>query len=265
MASQKYAIKAYYVAKSLPLAEIEKKNELALLTKRRNSLVFQPAHDRIMVVFSFGVVVLFNFDDKLAQKFVKQVSKYGIEPTEKHKTEEYDVVIDPEKKPGVEFDFVTLNRIDTEQIHLVAEVLAQSVAIEYVEERVEHFMGRFERIYTDLEKDGRIRVSDLEVRKMIGGGRNVVQYVITQLSLLDKPETTWNDKDIESLFVGMRKMFELEDRFRNIEFRLNFIQDTSELVLDILAHKRSYNLEVAVLWLFIIDVALIAYEIFSRR
>jgi uncharacterized Rmd1/YagE family protein len=264
MAPQTYPIRAYYLAKSLSLAEIEKKNDFALLNKRRNSLVFQPASDKMLAVFSFGVVVLFNCDDKACSKFVKQAARYATDPLEKPNVEEYEVIVDPEKKPGAEFNSVYVSKLDPDQIHLISEVLAQSVAIDFVEERVERFVTRFEKIYSGLEKDGKIRVKDIEVRKAIGAGRNIVQYVITQLSLLDKPDTTWEDKDLETLFISMRRMFELEDRFKNVEFRLNFIQDTSELVLDILENKRSVNLEMAIIYLFVIDIALVLYEVFFK-
>lgn len=264
MTSAQYPIRAYYVAKSLPLAEIEKKNDLALLTQRRNFLVFQPAQDRIMVVFSFGVVVLFNFDEKTAAKFVKQITRYGAEPLAKPRVEEYAAVVDPEQKISVEFNHVVLNKIDPDQIYLIAEVIAQSVAIDFVEDRVDQIVARFERIDAGLERDGKIRVSDAEIRKVIGAGRNIIQYVITQLSLLDKPDITWESKEMESLFLAMRKMFELEDRFRTLEFRLNFIQNTSEMVLHILEAKRSVNLELWIIGLFIVDVMLVVYEIFFK-
>jgi len=264
MPEQKYGITAYYVAKSLNLAEIEKKNDLSLVTKRRNSLFFQPTNDRMAAVFSFGVVVLFNFDEKLAVKFVKSVAKYGEDPLEKPKTDEYHAVIDPEQKTSVEFESVRIQKIDQEAIHVISEVLAQSVAIEYVEERVDQFMGRFERIYGDLERGGRLPVSDVEAKKMIGAGRNVIQYVVTKLSLLDKPDSTWEEKDIENLFMGMRKMFELDDRFRALEFRLDFIHESSELIMDILQNRRSMHLEVAIVVLFVIDIVLVLYEMFFR-
>lgn len=264
MSPATYQIRAYYVAKSLPLAEIERQNQLALLTQRRNFLVYQPSADRIMTVFSFGVVVLFNFDEKLAPKFVELASKYGVDALEKPKVEEYNITIDPAQKISAEFNHAVLHRIDPEQIVLIAEVLAQSVAIDHVEERVDAIVGKFDRIHAALAKDGRIPVRDVEVRKLIGASRTIVQYVITQLSLLDKPDVTWEDKELESLFVGMRKMFELEDRFRAIEFRLNFIQDTSEMIMHILESRRSVKLELWIIGLFILDLAIVFYEALAK-
>lgn len=264
MGEKKYALSAYYVAKSLPLGLIEKRNEFALLTKRRNSLIFKWSQEQLMFVYAFGVIVLFNFDQKTAGKIVRQAMRFGVEPLEKPKTDDYEVVIDPERKISVEFDSVIMPKLNHGQIDIVAEVLAQSAAIEFVEERVGGIVEKFGQITQGLEEGGRIRLSDKDVLKLIGSGRSIVQYVITQLSLLDKPEQTWEDKDLESLFTAMRKMFELEDRFRAIEFRLDFIHETSSLVLDILENKRSVKLELWIIYLFIIDLVLVVYEIWFK-
>ena len=264
MASTSYPITALYLGKSLNLAEIEKKNDLALLARRRNSLLFQPTSDRMAIVFSYGVVVLFNFDPKLSHKYVKQVAKYGEDVLDTPKTEDYTIVVDPDQKMSVEFNSVILNKIDPDKIHIIAEVLAQSVAIEYVEERAIQFVANFEKIHTALEKTGRINISDKEVHKMIGAGRNVVQYVITQLSLLDKPDATWEDKEMEQLFIAMRKMFELDDRFQALQFRLNFINDSSEIILGILQHRRGTRMEIIVIWLIIGEIIIMTAEWFIK-
>lgn len=257
-------ISAYYLAKSLPLAFIAKRNELALVSKRRNSLVIGRPEHQLMILFSFGVVVLYNYDKHETERVIKQIAEYGVEPVKNTKTEDYAVVIDPEKKISVEFDSVILPKVDADFLFVIAEVLAQSVAIEYVEEIVAGTMDRFEKVTAGLEQGGKIIARDAEVLKTIGAGRAITQYVVSQLSLLDKPDSTWEDKDIETAFLGMRKMFELEDRFKALEFRLDFIQDTSELALDILQNKRSVSMEWAVIVLFVIDILLIGYEVWNK-
>lgn len=257
-------ISAYYLAKSLPLAFVAKRNELALISKRRNSVVIGRPEHQLMILFSFGVVVLYNYDVKESERVLKQISEYGVEPVKNTKNEEYAVVIDPEKKISVEFDSVILPRVEADLLYVIAEVLAQSVAIEYVEQIVADTMVRFEKVTSGLEQDGKIKVSDSDVLKTIGAGSAITQYVISQLSLLDKPDSTWEDKDIETAFIGMRKMFELEDRFKALEFRLDFIQDTSELALDIIQNKRAVSMEWAVIVLFVIDILLIGYEVWIK-
>ena len=262
--SQTLPISAHYLAKSLPLAFIAKRNELALVQKRRNSLVIGRPDQQMMFVFSFGALVLFNYDAKETERLMQQIAEYGDEPAKTPKREDYAVVIDPEKKISAEFDSIILPRIDGDLVYVIAEVLAQSVAIEYVEENVAETMNRFEQVTRGLKQGGKIKASDTEVLKTIGAGRNLTQYVISHLSLLDKPDSTWEDRDVETAFTGMRKMFELEDRFKALEFRLDFIQDTSELMLDVVQNKRAVNMEWAVIVLFVVDIVLIFYEIANK-
>ena len=262
--AEKHAISAHYLAKSLPLALIEKRNELALMTKRRNALIFGRPQSQMMIVFSFGVVVLYDFDAKHGARVLKQIAKYGEEPVVTPKTEEYAVVVDPASKISVDFDNVVIDDVDSDLVYVVAEVLAQSVAIEYVEEKVSGIVERFEKVTAGLERGGRIRMRDVEVLRTIGAGRSITHYVIAQLALLDKPDSTWEDKDVETTFVAMRKMFELEDRFKSLEFRLDFIQDTSELVLDLIQNRRAVRMELAIIYLFVIDIVLVLYELFLK-
>src|SRR5262245_37007226 len=113
-------ISAYYVAKSLPLALIEKRNELALVTKRRNALIFGKPEDQMMFVFSYGVVVLFNFDAQHAERVLEQIAKYGEDPVGSKKSEDYDILVDPVQKISVEFDCVILDELDRDLVYVVA-------------------------------------------------------------------------------------------------------------------------------------------------
>jgi uncharacterized Rmd1/YagE family protein len=260
----RYPIAAYYLAKTLPLPLIERRFGLSPAHKRRNFLLFRQGEERLILVFSYGVVVLFGFDPKNAKRIAKQLTRYGVEPVEKPRIEEYEVAVDPGRKPSVEFDFVILDRLDPDYLYVIAEVLAQSVAIEYVEERAAEIVAKFEKVYEGLEQEGKLRADEIGIRKAIGAGRNLVQYVISHLSLLDKPDVTWDDKDVEALFAGMRRTFELEDRFRALEFRLNFIQDTSVMVLDLMQTRKSYLIEVVIVALFVFDIVLVLYELFLK-
>lgn len=257
-------IAAYYLAKSLPLPLIEAAAGLPLLSKRRNALILGSLGSRAAVVFAFGVAVLFDFKKEDTGPFLKRLAASGFEPAASHETEEYAVRIDPDHDVAVEFDSTVLPKLTADTLYILSEVLAQSVAIEHVEKKVVDIVNRFEQVTSGLEQGGRIRSSDAEVLKTIGAGRSITQYVLSQLSLLDRPDSTWEDRDVEATFAGMRRMFELEDRFRAIEFRLDFIQGTSELVLDLIQNRRSVRLEWAIVWLFVIDIVLVLYEVSSK-
>jgi uncharacterized Rmd1/YagE family protein len=155
---------------------------------------------------------------------------------------------------------VRLRQPAIERLMLVFHVLAQSVAIDFLDRSVEEIMSHFERIHQNLAQKGRLVATRREVLKMIGTSGNMVNFIVGQLSLLDKPDITWEEKEAESLFSSLRKMFELADRFETLRFKITHVQDTSELLLDLLHTRRAEFTEIIIILLFIIDILLITLE-----
>ena len=121
---------------------------------------------------------------------------------------------------------------------------------------------KFEHIHDELEKLGTVTVNRHDMMKTIGMSGGIIALSIGHLALLDKPDITWEDREAEALYTNLRRMYELEDRFSSIRFKTEFIQDSSELVLDIINSRRMEFLEVIIVLLFIFDIVLILLEKF---
>lgn len=258
----RYSLSAHYIKHSLNLAKVEAKNpDLVLWRKERNLLVFKHSETQHICVYSFGVVTLFGIDDrKERDRLLKRFSKLGEDEPGVTlaglPVEEYGVVIDPDLPESVEFNLVRLKNLAIEKLLLVYHVVAQSVAIDFLENQVEESLQRFEKIHINLATKGTLIATPREVMKTIGMSGNIVNFIVGQLSLLDKPDIAWEDKEAETLFINMRKMFELDDRFSTIRFKLTFIQDSSELMLDTLQHRRAEILEMTVILLIVFEIVM---------
>ncbi len=259
---QRYSLTAHYIKHSLNLAKCEVKNaDLTLWRKERNLLVYKISETQYLCVYSFGVVTVFGVDDrKERDKFLKRIARLGEEEPgvamDGLPTEEYPVVIDSTQPESVEFNVVRLKHLSIEKLLLVFHVVAQSVAFDFLEQQVEETLQRFEKIHLNLAKKGLLIATAREVMKTIGTSGNIVNFIVGQLSLLDKPDIAWEDKDAENLFINLRKMFELEDRFSTIRFKLTFIQDSSELMLDTLQHRRAEFLELTIIGLIVFEIVM---------
>ncbi len=259
MATQ-YSFTSHYIKHSLNLAKVEEKNrDLTLWRRERNQLVYKVSETQYICVYSFGVVSVFGVDDRREKdKFLRRFAKGGEEEPGVGlaglPTEEYPVIIDPDDPENVEFNAIRLRTLDISKLLLVFHTVAQSVAMDFIENQVEETLQRFEKIHLNLQKEGKLIVDTKEVMKTIGMSGNIVSFIVGQLSLLDKPDIAWEDKEAESLFMNMRKMFELEDRFSTLRFKLNFIQDSSELIFDALNTRRSYLLELTIVILIVIEL-----------
>lgn len=251
---------AQYVKKSLNLAKIEQKNAgTPLFRKERNLLVYQPAEGQFVCVYSFGVVTVFGVPDK--KEVQRLVKKYGQSPEDEAAAmmtdvppEEYGVIIDPDSPEVVEFDFIRLKNLSFEKLFLTFHVLAQSVAIDFLDLQADEALHKFEKIHADLAKHGRFSARTKEVMKMIGTSGMMIDFIIERLALLDKPDITWEDKEAEALYVSLRKMFELEDRFSSLRFKITFVQDSSELMLDVLQNRQAHFLEFIIIVLIVFEI-----------
>lgn len=255
-------LSAHYIKTSLNLAKTEQKNtDLALYRKERNLLVYKLSDDRYVCVYSFGVVVIFGIDDKkeiakLLRRFGRTGEEEALVKLGDATTEEYPVEIDPVLHETVEFDYVRLKQPSIDKLLLIFHVIAQSVALDLLEKRVDETAGQFDRIHLNLAQKGSLITTRTDVLKMIGFSGNMINFITSQMSLLDKPDITWEDREAGVLHTNLRKMFELEDRFLAMRFKIENIQDSSEMMLDILHSRRSEFLEWIIILLFVFDIAL---------
>jgi uncharacterized Rmd1/YagE family protein len=256
---------ATYVANGIKLAELEKRSEYPLLLKKRNSLVFEYAADQRFFVYSFGAFVFSGIDAKTANKIVRKFVKALENPIEKEFIEEYGYEVAEIEKDSVEFDSARLKSINPDKLSLLAEVLAQSVAIDYFDYLTDEIVSKFDQVNSGLEKRGRLLISTRSLGKTIGAANTILQSSITRMALLDKPELVWEEAELESFYASLRKMFELDDRFRIIEFKVDYIRNTSEIALSMLSDRRMLLLETIIVLLFVVDLILFAFELLIKK
>ncbi len=261
----KLPIFAHYIKNSLDLAKIEQKNLdlplLSLVRKERNLLVYHSGENQYVCVYAFGVVTVCGIEDK--KEIAKLLRRFaygeGLEEGKDPKLppEDYVIVIDPDQPEGVEFDQVQLKQFTLEKLLLVSHVVAQSAAIDFVERRIADTQQALERLHGLLEEHGRlIATNTRSILKTVGMSGNMVHFMVTRLSLLDKPDITWEDLEAEALFCKLRSMFELDDRFEALRFKLEFIKDSSETLINVISTKRAEFMEAVIIVLIAVEIML---------
>lgn len=259
---KKYELVARYVKTPLNLAKISQlKGRIPLVEQERNLLVFQPEEGKFVCVYGYGVMTFFGFEnDARIEEFISMVTDAdGEEAAEIDKEIEiepdrHEIQIDPSQPETVQFDFVRIHDLELEKLLLICDVAANSVMIDYLDARVETILAQFERIHSKLARTGRLFVSTRKIMKMIGRNSTIIHFVVGKLSFLDKPDITWEEKEYEVLFTKVRKEFEIDDRSHALKFRLEFVKDSSELVLHMLSTRRSELLELTIIVLIAVEL-----------
>jgi uncharacterized Rmd1/YagE family protein len=261
----RHQLVAQYVKPGLNLAEIERScHNLTLFRRERNSLLYKLSETQYLAVYSFGAMVTVDVcGDDLAH-YVGLVASGGetddVITVNNAVSDDYELIVDPDQPETVEFSQVRIRAFDVEKLLIIFRVLAQSVAIDFLERQVGEHLQKFERMNLSLSTHGRVMVKPKEVMKAVGSSGAMMNFIIGKLSLLDKPDMTWEDKEAETLFHGLRRMYELDDRFEALRFKISFVQESSGRILDILDARHASFLEWIIIGLFVLDIAILFIE-----
>jgi uncharacterized Rmd1/YagE family protein len=198
------------------------------------------------VVHDFGAFVFIGVAEGERARMMKAlVGSLSAEPHPPLE-ETFAVEIAPGSPPAVRFDRVVVAQLDLRVVEILALVVAQSVAMEYYEGDVDALVVGLEQSSRALAAKGRLRGSAREMLRFIGRGMSVRTQVVHTLSLLDSPGATWDDEALDRLYRGLRTSFEIEERYRSLDHELGVVQDNLELLVDMVRHRRTLLLEVAV-------------------
>lgn len=169
--------------------------------------------------------------------------------------EDFVVEIDQKSKPKVLFNRIILDQMTVERAEVIAQTLAQSVAMEKIENEVEKIWARVSELVSGLRKrKGRSWFSTRKLHRFIGEAMETRNLIVSELHWLDRPELIWDDSTMDHLFDDLRAMFDLPERFQALEYKLQTIQDSLALLVDMARDSRLFVVEVAI-------VALIAFDI----
>lgn len=252
--SKEFSLEAYYLAKEVLLDKVTEKLEKNLIGKRREFLTYLLGPHEFLFVFSFGAVVFVNADKNTQDAIKKSLSKFLRSPVKKTPYHESYVLRESDKL-NVGEDVADLPVVDAGEIEIAARILGQSAALEYIEDLSDEILSNIGSINSSLEK-GRFPQSSRPVLQLFAQNNNITQFVISKLALLDKPDITWDNKQLEILFSQLADLFELRSRFRNVEYKITFARQNSEFMLTALQSRRGNFLEAIIIILIAIDILL---------
>lgn len=214
-----------------------------------------PEHDRYVYLFDYGVVVFANYDAVAKSEFLNFIKPYAFNPIPSDLTEEYRIEADPVfTKTIVKNDWVMVPKIDADILRIVMLNTGQSVALEYYEKLTDELITSSKHYILELEQRGKLSISKTELLKYIGKVLNVKNSIIDNLYILDDPNLVWDNEDLNLLNKNLKANFDINPRFKDLDYRLQIVEDNLTLFTDVLNVKESARLE----WIIII---LIAFEI----
>jgi uncharacterized Rmd1/YagE family protein len=262
-------LRAYAFATTFRLRELAGVFQCGEVRLDKDCLVIQlpaasgaPQMPRLAVLFDFGAVVLIGLSADEREPIIRAISSRLSPEPHPPLTEDFLVELRPSAPIQVKFDRVVLHEPGLPALKLVSLLLAQSVAMDYYDEDVQEILRRTEAITASLRSAGHLPGRVDALVKFIGSCIETKNGVIATLALFDKPEATWEDPDLDSLYNRLREELELDDRFRALEAKLRMIQETLVLLVDLSQSRSTRRLEITVVLLILFEVLLMLWQMF---
>ena len=132
--------------------------------------------------------------------------------------------------------------------------VSQSVALDHYSRQTDILLEETNRHTQKLEFKGSLDLSGINLKKYIGRTLNLKNRIAENLYIFDSPEETWEDENLNKLDIGLKKTFDLQTRFRDIQEGLQIVKENLELFKDLLQYRNSTQLEWIIIILILVEV-----------
>lgn len=252
-----FPIQAYSYASTFTLREVATWfPEGPRIRSKKTYLVLEWSRDCFAFAFDFGALVFVNVPKATTTAILHIVGSHMTR--EPHAPLEEDFLVELREGASMEvaFDRVVVPALTPVTIEVIATVIAQSVALDYYDEDAQAIMNRVGTLATEIASLGKPRGRSRDLIRFVGAAIASQVEIINAISLLDKPDATWEDELADKLHERMRTLLEIPERYRALEAKLLTIREANDAFLDMTTQRRMFLLEVAIVLLILLEVVM---------
>lgn len=250
-----YQVLAYQAAKHIDLVKCNKglKLNYELLFHDSEELFYRVGEDKYIYVFQYGMLCFFNLSEKEIDENFSTLKPYFTDYFEEKLYENFTISVE-QGLMEVNFNSVVLPSLDPKLLRITMLYTSQSVALERYSEITENLLNETNSSTIYLEQYGKLNISGKALKRFIGRVLNVKNNILENLYIFDIPELSWEEEELNNLDNALKLNFDLKDRYRRINERIQIIKENLDLFKDILDHSESSKLEWIIIILILVEV-----------
>lgn len=249
-------VRAFLLGERLDTRGFEQKQALAT-----TPLTVRMGRNGYAVLFRYGAVVLFDVTAEEEAHCLADLSRLVTDPLENPGRDQAHVDIVPGSKEQVDPDGnIILSELTPERMQIVADVLAKDVMLDYFEVKVAGVFDRVEPLAARLKHGGNRNFKVRDLLSQIGDVLLTQHRMVGRAEVVEKPEVLWYTPELEGLFGRLEREYEIRERSRAIDNKLEVIGDTAETLLDLVHTSRSLRVEWYIVALIVFEIVLSLYE-----
>lgn len=248
-------IEAYQVAEKINIKKLKTEFRAELQSGNISELFYNFEDTRYLYVFDYGVVVFGNYDSVEKSQFLKFLRDFIENPLENDLSESYILQEDAQiSKNWVGDDIVKVKSLDASVLKIVMLNVAQSVALEYYENLTSELLDSTKKFVEELSQNGKLSISKKNLMMYIGRTLNVKNSIVDNLYILDDPNAVWDDEMLNHLNRQLKANFDTFARFKDIDYRLQIVENNLRTFTDVLNHRESALLEWIIIGLILFEI-----------
>lgn len=231
-------------------------------TLGRAPLVARVDEGGVAVLFRYGVVVLFNVAPAAERALLGRLAPLVSDPYDPPESEEVRIMVRPNADDQVDVTgMLSLREINVERLQLLADILAKSQILAHYETRIAVTFDRIEPLAEMLQRSGRAGSQGRLLLRQIGSVLLVQHKMVGRVETGEKPELLWDHPELERLYARLAEEYELRDRDRALDRKLDIISRTVETLLGLVQQRSTLRVEWYVVLLIVAEIVITAYSL----
>ncbi len=253
--------RAFFKGERIDLRTFENSNCLD-----RMPLTVKVGAEGLVVLQRYGTVVFFNVSAEEEAEFMEKLESWITKAIERPEIEEVQVQLDESVKDQIGKDgTIILENGALERFQTVADILAKSVLLSYYEANIAKAFASIEPIAANFQRQRQTQQPGSELLKHIGNTLMIQQIMVGLVEIEEKPELLWDHPELDRLYLRLEDEYEIRERNRALERKLELISLTATTVLELVQHRSGIRLEWYILGLILVETLLTTYQIFFLR
>lgn len=213
--------------------------------------------DGWVVLFRYGVVVSFGLSRPAEAAFLASLAHAVSEPLPAPECEDVRILVGGEHEETLDAaGAIIVRQASVDRLRAIAEILARNALLSHHEATIAQLFDRVEPLAIALRREGRIGWRDRDLLRQIGDVLFTQHKMVGRAEAMDKPELLWEFPELERLYARLEAEYELRDRARALDAKLDLLSRGCETLIGLVQARRSLRVEWYVVFLIVAELCL---------
>ncbi len=251
--------RAHLLGERLDLRALEHEQPLALMP-----LMIRAGAAGCAVPLRYGIVVTFALGEAEEQSLLATLKHLVSDPYDTWEMESVQLELRQDAEDQVDpSGRIILKALTPPRLQIVADILAKHLILSHYEAGIAAVFDRLEPLAGSLRRTGRSGSQGGLLLHQIGGVLLIQHKMVGRVEVTERPEVLWENPELERFYARLEGEYELRERSRGLDRKLDFIFRTAETLLRLVESRRTLRLEWYVVALIVLEVLLSLYSVIT--